>query len=124
MLTDAKLRARDVASADAVLCGFSYPDDRFLKRLAAHSRGRVCAAGAMIARNGAPVAERARSDARGRALHTWEGCVDLRPGEVLLLGDAPDSFDGRYWGVTPMAQVEGVWRSVATLAGGAGPGGP
>ena len=65
-----------------------------------------------------------RRVARGRALPTWEGCVDLQSGEVLLLGDAPDSFDGRYWGVTPATQIEGVWRPLATRTGAAAPGLP
>ncbi|QSB44027.1 S26 family signal peptidase [Tsuneonella flava] len=38
------------------------------------------------------------ADTRGRPLPWWNGCERLRGGRVLLLMDAPDSFDGRYFG--------------------------
>lgn len=40
----------------------------------------------------------------------WRGCRDLADGEVLLLGDTDDSFDGRYWGPVSVDLIEGVWR--------------
>ncbi|MGD9968599.1 MAG: S26 family signal peptidase [Hyphomonadaceae bacterium] len=40
----------------------------------------------------------------------WRGCRDLADGEVLLLGDTDDSFDGRYWGPVSIELIEGVWR--------------
>lgn len=40
----------------------------------------------------------------------WRGCRDLADGEVLLLGDTADSFDGRYWGPVRVELIEGVWR--------------
>jgi type IV secretory pathway protease TraF len=43
-------------------------------------------------------------------LPAWSGCVTLDRDHVLLLGDTPDSFDGRYWGPTPIERIEGVWR--------------
>jgi type IV secretory pathway protease TraF len=61
--------------------------------------------------NGERAAQRAARDSAGRMLPTWSGCRTLH-GEVFLLGDTPDSFDGRYWGPTPLRLVEGVWRPV------------
>jgi type IV secretory pathway protease TraF len=40
----------------------------------------------------------------------WRGCRVLAHGEVLLLGDTDDSFDGRYWGPVSADLIEGVWR--------------
>ncbi|MFZ2031610.1 MAG: S26 family signal peptidase [Vitreimonas sp.] len=40
----------------------------------------------------------------------WRGCRVLNADEVLLLGDTPDSFDGRYWGPINVRLIEGVWR--------------
>jgi type IV secretory pathway protease TraF len=40
----------------------------------------------------------------------WRGCRVLAEGEVLLLGDTADSFDGRYWGPVSVDLIEGVWR--------------
>ncbi|MBY0566047.1 MAG: S26 family signal peptidase [Hyphomonadaceae bacterium] len=40
----------------------------------------------------------------------WRGCRVLAEGEVLLLGDTADSFDGRYWGPVRVELIEGVWR--------------
>jgi type IV secretory pathway protease TraF len=48
-------------------------------------------------------------DAHG-GLVGWRGCRVLNADEVLLLGDTPDSFDGRYWGPINVRLIEGVWR--------------
>ncbi len=42
----------------------------------------------------------------------WRGCRTLAAGEVLLLGDTADSFDGRYWGPVSVDLIEGVWRKL------------
>ncbi|MBY0565718.1 MAG: S26 family signal peptidase [Hyphomonadaceae bacterium] len=47
----------------------------------------------------------------GVTLPTWTGCRTLRD-EVFLLGDTPDSFDGRYWGPTSVELIEGAWRAI------------
>ena len=69
-----------------------------LKRIAAQSGDDVCALGHDIYVNGTWVATRLDADRRGRPLPWWSGCELLRGGRVLLLMDAPDSFDGRYFG--------------------------
>lgn len=45
-----------------------------------------------------------------QAVVGWRGCRVLAEGEVLLLGDTADSFDGRYWGPVSVQLIEGVWR--------------
>jgi type IV secretory pathway protease TraF len=46
----------------------------------------------------------------GRVLPTWRGCRVLHDGEFFVIGDTPDSFDSRYFGVVRADQIEGVWR--------------
>ena len=48
------------------------------------------------------------SDRMGRPLPQWEGCESLGAGEFfLLMADAPDSFDGRYFGVIQRHDIIG-----------------
>jgi conjugative transfer signal peptidase TraF len=105
------VKAGDVAAAYAAHRGAD-PDTRFLKRVAASAGDRVCAAGATITINGREAATRTIADSRGRPLPTWEGCAILGADDVLLLGDSPDSFDGRYWGLTSARGIEATWRPV------------
>jgi conjugative transfer signal peptidase TraF len=71
-----------------------------VKRIAAAAGDRVCAAGEAIWVNGRHVASRRHSDGHGRPMPSWTGCRDLTAGEYFLLMDHPDSFDGRYFGLT------------------------
>lgn len=107
------VRAVDVAPAYAAVRGFTDPGDRFIKRVAAAAGDEVCASGDEMSINGAIVARRKTRDAAGRALPTWSGCRILSADELLLLGDTPDSFDGRYWGPISRRLIEGVWRPIA-----------
>jgi type IV secretory pathway protease TraF len=84
--------------------------DRFLKRVAALEGDRVCSGNGQIMINGVPVAAVSHMDSAGVALPHWSGCKTLEDGEVFLLGDDPMSFDGRYWGVTSVVDIEGTWR--------------
>ncbi len=106
------VRAVDVAPGYAAERNFTDPSDRFLKRVVGASGDVVCGSGAQLTLNDAPVAERHERDSAGRALPTWSGCVTLDQGHVFLLGETPDSFDGRYWGPTPIDRIEGVWRPI------------
>ena len=54
-------------------------------------------------------ATRIERDIEGRTLPSWDGCRRLGGGELFLLGDTVDSFDGRYWGPVTMNLIEGVW---------------
>ena len=69
-----------------------------LKRIAARDGDDVCALGQEIFVNGRWIAERRPVDRQGRPLPWWQGCELLRGGRVFLLMEAPDSFDGRYFG--------------------------
>ena len=106
------VRAVDVAPGYAARRNFTDPGDRFLKRVVGAAGDVVCASGAEVTLNGAPVAERQARDSAGRVLPTWSGCVTLDQGHLFLLGETPDSFDGRYWGPTPIDRIEGVWRPI------------
>ncbi len=103
------VRSRDVAASYASERRFIDANDRFLKRVAAHGGDLVCARDDFVSVNHTIIARRRTLDHRGRPLPTWSGCRRLE-GEVLLIGDGSDSFDGRYWGPTGLQQVEGVWR--------------
>jgi conjugative transfer signal peptidase TraF len=104
------VRAVDVAPGYAAERDFTGPGDRFLKRVVGMPGDVVCASRAEVTLNGAPVAERKAKDSAGRALPTWVGCVTLDEAHVFLLGETPDSFDGRYWGPTAIDRIEGLWR--------------
>lgn len=78
-----------------------------LKRVAAVRGDHVCALGETLAVNGRAVARRRAADAQARPLPWWRGCRALRDGEYLLLMDAPDSFDGRYFGPVEAAAIIG-----------------
>lgn len=104
------VRATDVAPSYAAARSFTKPGNRFLKRIAATTGDLVCAYGPNVWINGEALPERQSHDTSGRTLPTWSGCLRLSHGQVLLLGETPDSFDGRYWGPTPVSRIEGVWR--------------
>jgi conjugative transfer signal peptidase TraF len=86
-----------------------------VKRIAALPPSRVCRLGFRIEIDGAVVA-RARPDDRWRRqLPTWGGCRRLAPGQLFLLNAAPDSLDGRYFGLIATSAVIGrltpVWSA-------------
>jgi conjugative transfer signal peptidase TraF len=105
------VHAAAVAPDYAAARDYADRTDRFLKRIAATAGQVVCAEGASISIDGVDVAERIEFDSTGRALPSWDGgCRTLTTGEVLLLGDTADSFDGRYWGPISADLIQGVWR--------------
>lgn len=86
-----------------------------VKRVVAVSGATICAKGTSVFVDNGGVFPRRRADTSGRPLPRWEGCRRLRPGELfLLMAEAPDSFDGRYFGVTKATDVVGkavlLWR--------------
>jgi conjugative transfer signal peptidase TraF len=84
-----------------------------VKRVAAAASDRVCARGAAIFVNGRRVAARRRADPSGRALPWWTGCESLRGGDLLLLSvNAPQAFDGRYFGISRRALILGRARLI------------
>ena len=82
-----------------------------VKRVAAVSGDRVCARGKTIFVNGRPAALRQVRDPSGRRMPLWTGCRVLRRGSLFLLSpNAPQAFDGRYFGVTRRDEVVGKAR--------------
>jgi conjugative transfer signal peptidase TraF len=103
------VRAADVARDYAAMRHFADIGDRFIKRVAARAGVRVCGNGASV-QVGAQTLTRATHDSAGRALPTWEGCHVLHAGEMFLMGETPDSFDSRYFGIVSEDAIEGVWK--------------
>ena len=86
-----------------------------VKRIAGMSGDRICALDRAVTVNGRPVAIRRARDAAGRPLPWWRGCVQLEKGALfLLMTDTPDSFDGRYFGITQPHDVIGRARPLWT----------
>lgn len=82
-----------------------------VKRVAAAAGDEVCALGPEIFVNGKWVVERRVTDAQGRPMKWWSGCVRLRGRQLfLLMPDSRASFDGRYFGVTEGGLVIGKAR--------------
>lgn len=81
-----------------------------LKRVAAYGGDKVCAHGQQIFVNGRKVTVRRPIDGKGRPLPTWSGCIRLHGRQLFLLNDNPESFDGRYFGVTDGKDVIGTAR--------------
>jgi conjugative transfer signal peptidase TraF len=105
------VRANDVAPAYARMRDFTDPTDRFIKRVAAVYGDQVCAHDQRMNINDGEPIRRAERDAAGHELPQWTGCRTLQ-NEVLLLGDTPDSFDGRYYGPISVDDIEGVWTPI------------
>ena len=79
-----------------------------VKRVAAVGGDRVCAVGEAIFVNGSLETRRRARDGAGRPMPWWTGCEGLREGDVFLLTPSvPDSFDGRYFGITRATDVIG-----------------
>ena len=78
-----------------------------VKRVAATAGDRVCAAGEAVWVNGRHVGARREFDGSGRPMPAWTGCHELAAGEYFLLMDSPDSFDGRYFGLTRREDLVG-----------------
>lgn len=78
-----------------------------VKRVGAVAGDRVCAIGEAVWVNGRHVGARRDVDGAGRAMPAWTGCHDLLASEYFLLMESPDSFDGRYFGVTRQEDLVG-----------------
>ncbi len=86
-----------------------------LKRIAALSGQRVCRTGLEITVDDVPFGEALEHDRRGRPLPVWQGCQVLGQDQVFLLNpDRPDSLDGRYFGLLPLASIVGRARPLWT----------
>jgi len=79
-----------------------------VKRVAATAGNEICARRRQIMIDKRVVALRRMVDRRGRSMPLWHGCFRLRSGQVfLLMARNPDSFDGRYFGLTERLDIIG-----------------
>ena len=79
-----------------------------VKRVVGVAGDRICAVDRVVTLNDRPVTIRRATDAEGRDLPAWQGCIRLGPGMVfLLMTETPNSFDGRYFGATLAQDVIG-----------------
>jgi conjugative transfer signal peptidase TraF len=78
-----------------------------LKHVAAAGGDIVCRDGETVSVNGAVVAHAKAVDSRGIRLPGWSGCQRLEAHQVLLLGEMPESFDGRYFGPVDTIDIVG-----------------
>lgn len=78
-----------------------------IKRIAAVAGDDICAFDGAIIVNGEIIARQRKMDRAGRSLPRWNECRELVQGEFFLLGDAPASFDSRYFGLVTSARVIG-----------------
>ena len=91
----------------AAMRGYLPAGAPLIKRVAAVAGDDVCAFDGAIIVNGKIVACRRKADRAGRSLPRWNECRALAGGEFFLLGDAPDSFDSRYFGPVTSARTIG-----------------
>lgn len=89
-----------------------------LKRVAAVSGQRVCRFAYGVTIDGELVGIARSFDRRWRPLPAWFGCRRIGYGELFVMNPAaPDSFDGRYFGVLRMSDVIGratpIWTDEA-----------
>ncbi|WP_068875879.1 MULTISPECIES: S26 family signal peptidase [unclassified Phenylobacterium] len=87
------------------------PEARLLKRVAAMAGAPVCRRSDVLTwpRGAARVRDR---DRLGQRLPQWRGCRPLAAGELLVMGDTPTSFDGRYFGPVRTSDIDGVYAEV------------
>lgn len=98
---------REALGADLERRGVLSKGKLLIKRVAAVTGDRVCRQEAIVSINGEIAAKVRVVDSHGMPLPSWQGCVTLDDGQVFLLGDTPGSYDGRYFGVTPKAEIVG-----------------
>jgi len=84
-----------------------------VKRIAALSRDTVCRTNSIVTINGIVRAIALSHDSKGRALPVWQGCERLDNNQIFVLTTPSASFDSRYFGVVPRAniieRIEPLW---------------
>lgn len=106
--------ARSAQADWAQAQGFVGRDWPLLKQITGVPGDEICREGSAVRINGAPVGIAQDVDSRGRVLPVWKGCQRLKPGEYFLLAPHPASLDGRYFGATDTADLDGVVRALIT----------
>ena len=84
-----------------------------VKRIAALSGDTVCRTNNTVTVNGTVRAIALSRDSRGRALPVWQGCERLNDNQTFVLTAPSASFDSRYFGAVPRAniieRIEPLW---------------
>jgi len=78
-----------------------------IKTVAAAAGDKICRHDELVEINGKQVAVAKRATSSGVPLPNWQGCVTLDAGQIFLLGETDNSFDGRYFGVTMVNEIVG-----------------
>lgn len=79
--------------------GYLAPGVPLIKRVLALSGTTVCRLAQTVYVHGQAFGDARAHDSLGRELPFWQGCQSLGKNEVFLMNwDAPESFDGRYFG--------------------------
>ena len=104
-----------VLAADLERRGILSRGKVLIKRIAAGKGDTVCREGADVTVNGSLVAVAKIKSGSGRSLPEWLGCRTLDSGDVFLLGDTADSYDGRYFGVTRRNEVIGPVKRIISF---------
>jgi conjugative transfer signal peptidase TraF len=90
-----------------------------LKHVVALPGAIICREGNTITVDQSVVGSAQLQDNLGRSLPRWEGCRHLTNGEVFLMNpDAPDSLDGRYFGLLPRTAITARLTPLWTVSGG------
>ncbi|AQQ03909.1 S26 family signal peptidase [Roseibium algicola] len=86
-----------------------------LKHVLALPGTGVCRKRATIFVEGRPYGQARERDRLDRSLPRWQGCSVLEDGEIFLMNpDAPDSFDGRYFGPLLVSAITATLTPVWT----------
>lgn len=87
-----------------------------IKRVAAGQGATVCRQGGVVTIDG-KVRAIAQPASRGNhLLASWQGCIKLDAGDVFLLGDTRNSYDGRYFGVTSAEEILGAAQVILPIS--------
>lgn len=79
-----------------------------IKRVLALPGQTVCRTGVYITVDNILMGDAREKDHNGRPLPTWQGCRAVALDHVFLMNwDEPNSLDGRYFGMLPLASVVG-----------------
>lgn len=99
------VRAPHAAADMAASRGYLPHSVPMVKRIAASYGDHVCRDGRSVTINGKPAAQALSHDSLGRDLPVWSGCIDLKADQIFLITSPPTSFDSRYFGAVPVANV-------------------
>jgi conjugal transfer pilin signal peptidase TrbI len=91
------------------------PGTLLVKRLIGVPGDRIEVHGGEVRLNGAPIAALSQEvlGSLGRSVHEYDARYQLGEGEYFVLGDAPVSYDSRYWG--PVRRIDVVGRARGVL---------